>query len=201
MVGAVNVTRAIMPHFREKKGGVVVFMGSQSGWSGDIGASAYCATKFALEGKYYAAPQPRNHQLACAEITNVYVYIGVFESFQKEAALFGIKSVIFEPGYFRTKIFDPTHLRVEIEPHEAYAEVLKQMGVQATAIDGNQPGDPKKAVERIIDVVRQEGVAEGREMPKRLPLGADALAVIREKCEETLKICKDWEDVINSTDF
>lgn len=50
LIGTVNVTRAIMPHFRAKKSGMVVFMGSQSGWVGDVGATPYCATKFALEG-------------------------------------------------------------------------------------------------------------------------------------------------------
>ena len=30
------------------------------------------------------------------------------------------------------------------------------------AYNGNQPGDPEKAVARVIDVVKQEGVAAGR---------------------------------------
>ncbi|KAF2450666.1 hypothetical protein P171DRAFT_426993 [Karstenula rhodostoma CBS 690.94] len=87
------------------------------------------------------------------------------------------------------------------DPLDAYAGVNKQMEGFANAINGAQPGDPRKAAERIADVVRKEGMAEGREMPKRLPLGSDALAVIRGKCEETLKICKEWEEVITSTDF
>jgi NAD(P)-dependent dehydrogenase (short-subunit alcohol dehydrogenase family) len=50
LVGPVNITRAVLPHFRASKAGVVVFMGSQSGWFGDAWAAAYCASKFALEG-------------------------------------------------------------------------------------------------------------------------------------------------------
>lgn len=50
LFGAINVTRALMPHFRSRKAGVVVFIGSLSGWRGDGVAGAYCGSKFALEG-------------------------------------------------------------------------------------------------------------------------------------------------------
>ena len=69
------------------------------------------------------------------------------------------------------------------------------------AYNGKQPGDPKKAVERIIDVPKSEGMVAGRPMPPRLPLGADSLAAIRAKCEATLKICDEWESLITSTDI
>ncbi|KAF2645494.1 NAD(P)-binding protein [Massarina eburnea CBS 473.64] len=176
VVGTVNVTRAIMPHFTEKKVGTVVFMGSYVGVVSDLGATPYNATKFALEG--------------------------VLDGFHKEAAIFGVKTIIIEPGWSRTKFFDPaTNIKVAITPVGAYAPVNEQMGQIIQAINGNQPGDPKKTVERITDVVKSEGLATGTELPKRLPLGADALAKVRKKCEETLKICDEWESVITSTTF
>ena len=49
--GSVNLTRAILPHFRERRSGVVVYMGSMWGWEGSAGNSMYCGVKFALEGK------------------------------------------------------------------------------------------------------------------------------------------------------
>ena len=66
--------------------------------------------------------------------------------------------------------------------------------------DRTQPGDPVKLVEIILDLVRQEGVAEGKEVPFRLPLGIDCYDDIKAKCEETLRLLKDWEHVIRSTD-
>lgn len=48
--GVVNVTRAFMPHFREKEDGFVVFIGSVGGWSGSAAGGPYCSSKFALEG-------------------------------------------------------------------------------------------------------------------------------------------------------
>lgn len=50
LFGVINVTRAVLPHFRAQRSGTVVFIGSSGGLAGEPGAGAYCATKFALEG-------------------------------------------------------------------------------------------------------------------------------------------------------
>ena len=52
-----------------------------------------------------------------------------------------------------------------------------------------------KGVERIIEVAKGEGRAEGREFPRRLALGGDAVLEIREKCLEILRGLEEWEDV------
>jgi hypothetical protein len=52
----------------------------------------------------------------------------------------------------------------------------------------------------MIDVIKSEGFAAGRPLPKRLPLGSESLRIVKEKCFETLRICNDWEDLIISTD-
>lgn len=49
--GTIKVTRALLPYLRAQKSGNLVFIGSRSGWIGDYGVSAYCGSKFALEGK------------------------------------------------------------------------------------------------------------------------------------------------------
>jgi NADP-dependent 3-hydroxy acid dehydrogenase YdfG len=50
--GAINVTKAFMPHFREKKTGIVVFVGSVVGWYGDAVIGPYSSSKFALQGLF-----------------------------------------------------------------------------------------------------------------------------------------------------
>lgn len=50
LFGTWAMTRSILPHFREKKAGIIAFIGSVGGWAGDPGAGPYCGTKFALEG-------------------------------------------------------------------------------------------------------------------------------------------------------
>jgi NAD(P)-dependent dehydrogenase (short-subunit alcohol dehydrogenase family) len=48
--GAMNVTRAILRHFRQNGGGVIVNISSRAGVVGLPLISLYCASKFALEG-------------------------------------------------------------------------------------------------------------------------------------------------------
>jgi hypothetical protein len=56
-------------------------------------------------------------------------------------------------------------------------------------------------VEVILDLVRGEGVAQGREIPISLPLGSDCLNVVKETLSRTDKVLAEWDDVIKSTDF
>lgn len=82
-----------------------------------------------------------------------------------------------------------------------YEEMDKAIADFVAATNGNQPGDPRKLVERIIDVVKSEGMAAGKPIPQRLPIGRDAMATIKKKCEATLKLCEEWENLIISTDL
>ena len=52
-----------------------------------------------------------------------------------------------------------------------------------------------------MDVIRGEGMAKGKQMPIRMPLGSDGLEVVRRKCRETLEVLEEWEEVIRSTDY
>ncbi|KAL8936334.1 MAG: hypothetical protein Q9216_004982, partial [Gyalolechia sp. 2 TL-2023] len=49
LFGPINLTRLLLPHFRSKRSGTFVFIGSICGWRGDPSIGAYCASKFALE--------------------------------------------------------------------------------------------------------------------------------------------------------
>lgn len=60
--GPVNLTKAILPHFRERKGGFIVYVSSQVGWQAEPGASSYCASKFALAGMLSAALFPTSDE-------------------------------------------------------------------------------------------------------------------------------------------
>jgi short-subunit dehydrogenase len=48
--GMMDVTRAILPHFRKNKGGLIVSVSSGAGIFTLPMISLYCASKFALEG-------------------------------------------------------------------------------------------------------------------------------------------------------
>jgi short-subunit dehydrogenase involved in D-alanine esterification of teichoic acids len=48
-----NITRAVLPHLRKRGSGTLLYVSSQAAWHADPGASGYCSSKFALEGKYH----------------------------------------------------------------------------------------------------------------------------------------------------
>ena len=125
--------------------------------------------------------------------------LGVVECLQKEVSMFGINAVLFEPGFYRTKAFG--NIKHETAHIPEYAGFNKAVLAYEAATYGNEPGDPKKAVDRMLDVVRGEGMATGKTMPLRLPLGSDGLAAVKDKCLATLKLCEEWEELITSTDI
>ena len=64
---------------------------------------------------------------------------------------------------------------------------------------GKQPGDPVKAMNAVVDVVRGEGLAAGRKMPLWLLLGVDAEENLRERFATRSKNLEEWLDVTRST--
>lgn len=125
-------------------------------------------------------------------------YIGVIECLKKETSAFGIRSLIFEPAYYRTKVYAENNFRYEpLRSHLSdYKELHEGMVNGAKGLDGNQPGDPAKGMELIVDVVRNEGCAVGKEVPLRLPLGQVGVEQLRNKCLATLKMLEEWEEEI-----
>lgn len=86
----------------------------------------------------------------------------------------------------------------KIEDYKAAWEIFEQIGA---GIHGNQPGDPKKGVDRMIDVLKSEGMAKGKPIPRRVPIGADAVQMQKAYAAELLQNCDEWEELGSSTDF
>ncbi|KAH9204068.1 putative short-chain oxidoreductase [Leptodontidium sp. 2 PMI_412] len=173
--GAVNVTRAFLPHFRRKKNGTVVWIGSLGGWRSDAVQGPYCSSKFALAG--------------------------IAESFYDEMKPLGIHSLLVEPGYFRTKLLSDKNSSLIPTKFPEYEPVTRAMYDTFRSYNGKQPGDPEKGVARILDVIRQEGLASGKGIPMRLILGPDAVSEVRKKCLDTLDLVKEWEELSTSTNL
>ena len=120
--GPVALTVAALPHFRRQGGGAVVQLSSVGGQVTAPGFSAYCATKFALEGWS--------------------------ETLATEVAPFGVTVLIVEPGAFRTGLFTPGAAHLSTEMPE-YAATVGPTRAYVTSGDGSQPGDPAKAAAAI----------------------------------------------------
>ncbi|ORY69022.1 uncharacterized protein BCR38DRAFT_142746 [Pseudomassariella vexata] len=178
--GALNLTRVVLPHMRSKGAGVILFMGSISGWHGVAAGGAYSASKFALEG--------------------------AVECLAKEVKAIGIRVHILVIGQFRTNILDAKNKKGKLDADEGiveYAAIKKQMADIHAVTQGAQPGDPSLAVERIVDLGVLENIAHEHvdNLPLRIPIGSDAVSVMRNKCQDTLTLLDKWADFASSTDY
>ncbi|PYH44627.1 SDR family oxidoreductase [Aspergillus saccharolyticus JOP 1030-1] len=172
--GPIGVTRAMLPHFRRRNGGTVVNIGSLCAWETYPGAGAYSASKAAI--RYFT------------------------EALSQETSSTGIRTLLVEPGQFRTELLNPgksTFIETDIPQ---YRDVIPASFAAFRNIHGKQRGDTSKAVARILDVVHGENEASGREWPGELVLGPDAVEAIRSKCQRTLKRLNEWQDFSSETD-
>ncbi|MEW9527000.1 oxidoreductase [Microbispora sp. NPDC049125] len=123
--GAVAVTKAVLPHLRERGGGTIVQMSSMGGQLSMPGFGAYCAAKFALEG--------------------------LSEALAAEVAPFGVRVLIVEPGAFRTEFGG--HRMHRSREIDAYRVSTAATRAAVDGMDGTQPGDPARAARAIVEVL------------------------------------------------
>lgn len=139
--GVFNVTRAALPVLRQQGSGHIIQISTIGARLGMPGLSAYHTAKWALEG--------------------------FSESLAKEIAPFGVKVTMVEPGSFRT---DWAGSSMTVAPvGAAYQPLFAPMLDYLQQHNGNQPGDPAKAAQVILQL------ASMNPPPLRLLLGSDAV--------------------------
>lgn len=159
---------------RERKSGVIAYMGSIGGWQGQVGCGLYCSTKFAL--------------------------VGISESLRDEVKHLGIQVVCIEPGYFRTNFLSGGHRFASQKVIDDLKPVLDPLRNRFNQVDRQQPGDPVKGAKLIVEALTQSGQCKGKELPPRLALGKDAVGSINQVLEKEKKILDEWAELSVSTD-
>lgn len=192
--GPHKVTAALLPHFRERRAGTNVFISSLSGLVGHPLTGPYASSKFALEGT------PPNHCIAVSGYVLMCNAPGMTESLCEETKPFGIRTLLIEPGRFRTLLLSESNRKNSRSAIGDYEDVTKKHFATLDAESENQPGEVSKGVSVIADLVRREGVAKGREVPFRLPLGTDCYEETKQKIDGMAKVMEEWKTVITSTD-
>ena len=96
LFGPINVTRAVLPVMRAQRSGLVMTISSTAGLVGGEFTSAYATSKFAVEGW--------------------------IESLTPEVAPFGIRTMLVEPGFFRTALLTPESTTYAQPSIDDYAE-------------------------------------------------------------------------------
>jgi len=93
----------------------------------NAGVSAYCGTKFAVEG--------------------------LSEALAKEVEPLGIRVTIVEPGYFRTELLSAGAMRFAAKEIEDYAATAGAVRLGIAAMHGKQEGDPRKLAVALVRIV------------------------------------------------
>jgi NAD(P)-dependent dehydrogenase (short-subunit alcohol dehydrogenase family) len=154
MFGPMNVTRAVLPVMRAQRSGLVVAISSTAGIVGGEFNTAYAASKFGVEGW--------------------------MESLTPEVAPYGIRTMLVEPGFFRTELLTPESTNYAEPTIEDYAERTEQTVAVWKSMNGQQGGDPAKLANALVRLAGQD------EPPPRFVAGADAIAAVEQKANDLL---------------
>ncbi|KAK7052238.1 hypothetical protein R3P38DRAFT_3594786 [Favolaschia claudopus] len=194
--GVMDVCAACLPHLRAQKSGTIVVVSSRSAWKCEIpvsfvlldSRSAHDLTSSLTEllhtGSYASS------KAAVSALT---------QTLAVELAPFGVRVLLIEPGGFRTDI-----LRQEYHTSNPIADYDEMRGASKklfAGVYGMEKGDPAKAMEALVDVVRGEGPAEGRPWPGHLVLGEDADTDVRKKCQKVVENLDGWAHIARGVSF
>ena len=155
LFGPINVTRAVLPIMRSRRRGLIVTLSSLAGIAGQPFVSAYSASKFALEGW--------------------------MEALAPEVSPFGIRTMLVEPGYFRTALLTEESTKYPQPSIDDYAEKTRTTVTAWKGMNGMQPGDPAKLAKALVQL------AGNGEPPLRWIAGADAIAAVEQKAKLLLE--------------
>lgn len=154
LFGPMNVTRAALPVMRRQRAGLLLTISSTAGIAGGLFCSAYAAAKFGVEGW--------------------------IESLALEVAPFGIRSMLVEPGFFRTELLTAESTTYAAGSIDDYAARTAETVAAWTGMNGKQGGDPTRLAEALVQLARHD------DPPARFAAGTDAIQVFEAKASTLL---------------
>jgi NAD(P)-dependent dehydrogenase (short-subunit alcohol dehydrogenase family) len=124
--GAVAMTKAFVPYFRQRRRGHILNITSMGGYITMPGIAYYCGSKFALEG--------------------------ISDTLSKELAPFNIFVTAVAPGSFRTDWAGRSMERTprSISDYDASFEPIRKAREEKS---GHQLGDPQKAARAMLTII------------------------------------------------
>jgi len=154
LFGPMNVTRAVLPRMRQQRSGLVVTISSTAGIAGQMFCTAYAAAKFGIEGW--------------------------MESLTPEILPFGIRTMLVEPGFFRTELLTTDSTTYADPSIGDYAEKTREIVSAWKGMDGKQGGDPAKLARAVVMLAALD------DPPTRFAAGADAVQTFEAKANALL---------------
>jgi NAD(P)-dependent dehydrogenase (short-subunit alcohol dehydrogenase family) len=169
LFGPMNLARAALPAMRRQRSGLLLTISSTAGIAGGMFCSAYAAAKFGLEGW--------------------------IESLAPEVAPFGIRTMLVEPGFFRTELLTPGSTTYAPPSIEDYARRTRETVTAWQGMDGKQRGDPVKLARVIVHLAGLD------EPPTRFAAGADAVETFEAKANALKAQANAHRDLSSSLTF
>jgi NAD(P)-dependent dehydrogenase (short-subunit alcohol dehydrogenase family) len=156
--GALWVSQAVMPHLRAGGGGHVLQISSIGALGGFSSTGLYSASKFALEG--------------------------MSEALAAEAAQFGVKVTIVQPGGYWTDLYTSS---TATSPNPVYDPLRAELEKQWA--EGSIDSEPKLAAEAVMKLVASD------DPPLRLLLGSMVYDVAFDISRRRMDTWASWEEV------
>ena len=154
LFGPMHVTRSVLPIMRKQRSGLLLTISSTAGIAGGMFCTAYAAAKFGIEGW--------------------------MESLTPEISPFGIRTMLVEPGFFRTDLLTRDSTTYADPAIDDYAERTKETVAAWKSMDGKQGGDPAKLARALVELA-------GLEIPPaRFAAGVDAIQTFEAKAKDLL---------------
>src|SRR5713226_8751736 len=124
--GPVRVNRAVLPHMRRQRSGVLMHISSGAGRVVLPSGGFYCASKFALEA--------------------------LAEAYSYELAAQGIESVIVEPGAYETPVFGNTVTAADEARTNAYG-VAKEFPAKINGALSSTAGNAQEVADTVLQII------------------------------------------------
>jgi NAD(P)-dependent dehydrogenase (short-subunit alcohol dehydrogenase family) len=125
-LGPVRVNRAVLPHMRRQRSGVLMHISSGAGRVVLPSAGFYCASKFALEA--------------------------LAEAYSYELAAQGIESVIVQPGQYETPVFGNTVTAADEGRTSTYGAV-KEIPAKINAALSSTAGNAQEVADAVLRII------------------------------------------------
>jgi NAD(P)-dependent dehydrogenase (short-subunit alcohol dehydrogenase family) len=124
--GPVRVNRAVLPHMRRQRSGLLMHISSGAGRVVLPSAGFYCASKFALEA--------------------------LAEAYSYELAAQGIESVIVEPGQYETPVFGNTVMAADQARTDTYG-AAKEIPAKVNGALSSTAGNAQEVADAVLRII------------------------------------------------
>jgi NAD(P)-dependent dehydrogenase (short-subunit alcohol dehydrogenase family) len=125
-IGPVRVNRAVLPHMRRQRSGVLIHVSSGAGRVVLPSVGFYCASKFALEA--------------------------LAEAYSYELAAQGIESVIVEPGQYETSVFGNTVTAADQARTDTYG-AAKEFPAKINGALSSTAGNAQEVADAVLRII------------------------------------------------